>query len=104
MAARQGSGVAGVILRPLCAVTATLVVAVSALAQSRDPSPPPRIANHYNHKAYQPTEADVCAGEKSAAACADAARKDQDQLDAVKRQLDELQKKYPPGALSNERR
>ncbi|HYM02258.1 MAG TPA: hypothetical protein VET85_04870 [Stellaceae bacterium] len=94
MAVRQGLG----------AATAMLAVAVSALAQTGGPSPPPRIANHYNHKAYQPTEADVCAREKSIAACADAAHKDQDQLDAVKRQLDELQKKYPPGALTNERR
>ena len=47
----------------------SFVVASVGAAQSEDsakhPSPPARIGNHYNHKAYQPRAPDVCAAEKS---------------------------------------
>jgi hypothetical protein len=71
----------------------SLVAATPVEAQSADsatqPSPPVRIANHYNHKAYQPRAQDVCAAERSSGIDCDsqAGAQAQRELERIGRQL-----------------
>jgi hypothetical protein len=71
----------------------SFVIATAVAAQSEDsakhPSPPARIGNHYNHKAYQPRAPDVCGAEKSSGIDCDspAGMQAQRELETIKRQL-----------------
>ncbi|HLJ63147.1 MAG TPA: hypothetical protein VKT70_03520 [Stellaceae bacterium] len=87
----------------------TLLVSGSALAQ-RSPlgngvggsvgggGVPSRIGNHYDHKAYQPSEADICGAERRPGVdCSSpAGTKADDELQAIRRDLDQLNRDYPP--------
>lgn len=67
--------------------------------------PPARIANHYDYRSFQPSQAEVCAaqgagGQAGGLDCpspaGDAAARD---LSRIQRQIDETSAKYPPGYL-----
>lgn len=90
-------------MRVLCLTVAFLAFVPEGEAQSVDVTaaatrPPARIANHYNHKAYQPTTGQVCAGANSNGVdCSSpAGREAAAKLDSIQRQLDALAKEYPP--------
>jgi hypothetical protein len=101
--------------RALCLTVALLaVLPETGVAQSADATagatrPPARIANHYNHKAYQPTTGQVCEGANSAGVdCSSRAGMEAaTKLDSIRQQLDRLAKEYPPvpssGASGGER-
>lgn len=84
---RFGSAVAAMVLL-------SFVIATAVAAQSEDSakhrSPPARIGNHYNHKAYQPRVPDVCAAEKSSGIDCDspAGMQAERELQRIERQLE----------------
>lgn len=80
------------------ALLAVVLAAGGARAADVDSGPPARIANHYNHKAYQPTPREVCGGGNSQGIdCASRAGMEAAaKLDNVRRQIDALDKEYPP--------
>jgi hypothetical protein len=63
---------------------------------------PARIANHYNHKAYQPTTKQVCSAARSASinCSSKAGQEAETELDEIQRQISDIDKRYPPGFLS----
>jgi hypothetical protein len=71
----------------------SFAVATGAAAQSedsaKDRSPPARIGNHYNHKAYQPRAPDVCAENSSGIDCnSPAGMQAERELQRIERQLE----------------
>lgn len=62
----------------------------------------PRIANRYDHKEFQATTTSVCVGANAAGVdCSSAAgAKAQEELNLIWRQIQEIEKSYPPGFLS----
>ena len=85
-----------------CFLAAVVMAAVSvgATAQERSATTtlPQRIANHYNHKAYQPTIGEVCGGAKASGVnCSSAAgAKAGDELDRIRQQIEAQERQYPP--------
>ncbi len=63
---------------------------------------PTRIANHYNHKAYQPTTKEVCSPARSASinCSSKAGQEAETELNEIQRQISDIDKRYPPGFLS----
>ncbi len=95
--------------RALCssiAGLAALLLAAGApgLALSQGlAQPPARIGNHYDHKAYQPNQAEVCADPRADRLnCSSrTGTQAEEKLKSIQRELDELDKKYPPGRALN---
>jgi hypothetical protein len=73
----------------------------------RSAAPPARIANHYDYRSFQPSQAEVCAAQGASGpsgglncpspAGAAAAR----DLSDIQRQIDATHAKYPPGYLEH---
>lgn len=88
----------GIFLAALLVIVSAPVMAQSTGTGAGTSTPPGRIDNHYNHKAYQPSMADICDRPNSGGInCpSPAGRKAVATLDSVRRQLDDLAKEYPP--------
>lgn len=69
------------------------------------PGPPARIANHYDYRAFQPTQAEVCAaqganGQAGGLNCpSPAGAAAERELARIRQQINETNAKYPPGYL-----
>lgn len=87
---------------PVC-LAASLLAAVPAMAQApqvNGPRPPSRIANHYDHKAFQPNQSAVCAGDPNDRIDCAPQGNVASEVDKIQQDIAEINKKYPPGFLS----
>ncbi len=89
------------------AIVALLVaaaVATGGLCAERDRvAVPARIANHYDHKAFQPRRNDVCTRRNGQGLDCDSAAGSRAaaQLDRIRHEIDAIDTLYPPGFLSS---
>ncbi len=92
-----GSSIAG-LAALLFAAGAPDAAAAQDLSQ-----PPARIGNHYDHKAYQPNAAEVCADPLADRLnCSSrTGTQAEEKLKSIERELNELDRKYPPGRALN---
>ena len=81
-------------------VAATNVTSAQTTEQDRV-APPKKIGNHYDHKAFQPTPNGVCVGQnKSGVDCDSAAgAKADNSLEQIRKEIDSVDRLYPPSHL-----